>query len=267
MKEQISIEEEKYLYQSLTSMTEIGFKNKIKPKEGNKTSLTYVLKRFEGYDFSQFFTLLKGNREKLLQKEYAQFVEKHPLVELLGKFIDCGFLDEKLNFNDYPLIDLGTEILDSKTLGRLKIKEGLILRDGRLFPVNSSEAHRLGCMWLYLNGYRVEDMVRYTSDYFDGTPVFSSTSDYIERPSNEIVLFTSQAIALYNIFKAKCPTRDFCQAIQTYTDLGLIPFANPQLKIENAKVFETALGDDIFDRLKVLKEIKDEEYLMSHENS
>ncbi|MBR2909937.1 MAG: hypothetical protein IKC11_06335 [Clostridia bacterium] len=250
---------EREIYQALTGIESQGFKPKILHSEGNKIAFDDVLEYFKGADFDEFFSLLDQRKDSDTEsiKVYNDYVQEHPMIELLGKFIRAKFLDLDFNYKENYLISLGDELFEKEELRGLDIREGIILRDGGFLPVASKEAHRLGSIWLYVHGYRLETMVRYTSDYMK-EPYFSSMVDYVDMSSNAIAFSTSQAVAMCNILTAKCRRLNFQEKFCEFTDLCLMPGADSYSMINNAMKLEDVLGKDVFDAHQVITDIRQE---------
>ena len=247
------------IYQALTGIESQGFKPKILHGEGNKIPFDEVLKYFKGVDFSEFDALLDARKDSDLEsvRAYNDYVKAHPMIELLGKFIRAKFLDKDFNYKENYFVSMGDELLEKEELRGFDIREGIILRNGDFLPVPSKEAHRLGSIWLYIHGYRLENMVRYTSDYLK-EPYFSSMSDYVDMPNNTIGFSYAQAVTMCNILIAKCRNVNFKEKFCDFTDLCLMPGADSYSMINNAKKLESVLGANVFDAHEVLTDIRQE---------
>ena len=250
---------EQQIYQALTGIVTDGFKPKIMHAEGNKIPFDDVLRFYKGTDFTEFFNLLYNRRDVDSESvgRYNDYVKQHPMIELLGKFIQAKFLDHDFNYKENYLIDLGEELYDNKYLSKLDIREGIILRKGQFLPVASKEAHRLGSIWLYIHGYRLESMVRYTSNY-DKEPYFSSMSDYVDMADNAIAFTYAQGVAMCNILRAKSRCVNYQEKFSEFTDLCLMPGADSYTMMNNARKLEDVLGKDIYDSHQVIVDIRQE---------
>ena len=100
---------EQQIYQALTGIVTDGFKPKIMHAEGNKIPFDDVLRFYKGTDFTEFFNLLYNRRDVDSESvgRYNDYVKQHPMIELLGKFIQAKFLDHDFNYKENYLIDLG----------------------------------------------------------------------------------------------------------------------------------------------------------------
>lgn len=250
---------EQDIYFNLTGLESLGFKPRIFPAEGNKIGFDEVLEYYKGTDFDEFLELYRKRKDSDLQsvKAYNDYVYEHPMHELLGKFIMAGFLDHQFNYKENYFVSLGDELLEDGELAGLGIREGIILRNGDFLPVKSKEAHRLGSLWLFLHGYRLERMVRYTSDY-DGKPYFSSMRDYVYMPNNAIAVSYAQAVAMCNILKAKCNNINYQDKFCEFTDLCLMPGADSYTMMNNAQKLQEVLGSDRFNAHEVITNIRKE---------
>jgi len=158
------------------------------------------------------------------------------------------------------LINLGEEIMEYAELKDKNITEGIIFKDGNLLPIKSNSAHKIGTLWTFLNGRKVDKAVRYTSDCIHPDPIFSSLSEYVKMDDNTIKITHEQAVAMYNIYKLKSQLT-FEQVLENSADICITPTGDPAIRYENAKKFESALGKDIFDSKDVLLRLKSASYM------
>lgn len=269
------------IFKDLTTLDEmygrVIIDPQMKPKyfkpEERKEAFKEVLRQFKqnGFDelYNQFLDLY---RNKLsygykTMDNFNNFAFNHPLVAMLHMFIEQGLITRDLEYGDRAkIINLGEKILTYDELKSYKISEGIIFADGTLLRILSSEAHKIGALWMFLNGRTMSKAVRYTTDCLNPEPIFLSMGEYAVLENNEVLITTEQAYALYNIYQATCVGRNvltFEQVIQNSTDLCVTPNGNCDVRLANATKLERALGEDIFNKRKVFEELRTKRFLIT----
>jgi len=241
----------------------------FKPEERKDVFLAAI----DYYKKNNFYELQEEYKELMARKTYSnlssvQAVENfnfnHPFIVLLHLFIEQNLLTKDLEINpELRIINLGENILDFSTLKGKNITEGIIFKDGYLLPIKSNSAHKIGTLWTFLNGRKVNRAVRYTSDSIHPEPVFCSMSEYVKMPEDTILITKEQAVAMYNIHKRKSRL-SFEQVLQTSDNLCITPKGNPEIRYANAKTLQEALGVEIFNAKDVLSRLKSESFLLGN---
>lgn len=263
------------IFKDLTSLDSLqgrvvidpNYKPKFFEAEQRKEVFLAAIKHFKEHGF---YDLMEEYKTLLSNKTYSNmfsiqalenFNFNHPFVVLLYMFIEQDLLTSNLEINpNIKIINLGEEIMDYSELKDKNITEGIIFKDGNLLPIKSNSAHKIGTLWTFLNGRKVDKAVRYTSDCIHPDPIFSSLSEYVKMDDNTIKITHEQAVAMYNIYKLKSQLT-FEQVLENSADICITPTGDPAIRYENAKKFESALGKDIFDSKEILSRLKSESYL------
>lgn len=263
------------LFKELTSMDEMFGRVVIDPnyepryfkKEERSKVFKEVLDYYRKNNFETLmneFIEIKTNRTYTLYDNYNNFVFNHPLVVMLYMFIEQGLLTRDLEINkDFKLIELGDEILELTKLKDLKISEGVIFADGKLMKIKSNEAHKIAALWLLLTGRNLSKAIRYTNDCINPEPIFTSMDEYAKLGNDAIVISDQQAIAIYNIYKAKSRSSyDFYSVLANSANLCVTCDGEPNIRYANVRTLERNLGKDIFCAKDILSSLKLQSYLM-----
>lgn len=190
--------------------------------------------------------------------EYNNFTFNHPMIVMLTMFIEQGLLTNDLKINSHVRKEyLGKEIYDRKKARELKIDEGIIFADGTLLKIESKEAHKLGSLWMFLNGRNLKKAIRYTDDCLNPEPIFTTLNEYANIGTDGILLTREQAVAIFNIHLAKSRAHvSFEHIVRGSKDLCISIEGNPEIRYENAKTLENALGKDVFNRREILEQLR-----------
>ena len=184
--------------------------------------------------------------------------KKMDMIVMIRMFIEQGLLTSELQINsDVKKLYLGKEVLDRQTARELKVDEGIIFADGTLLKIDSKEAHKIGALWLFLNGRKLRKAIRYTDDCIHPEPIFTSLKEYADIEADEIVLTKEQATAIYNIHLSKSRAKvSFYDIVAGSKSLCITSNGNPETRLANAKMLERVLGRDVFDYKEVLEQLR-----------
>lgn len=243
---------------------------KIMPKhfkpEDRKEVFEQALKyyRENGFDelYEEYIMLMreKSYTNMISVDRYNNFTFNHPFIVMLYMFIEQKLLTKNLEYNsDKKLIRLGEGILPVTELKNMNISEGIIFADGTLMPIKSAEAHKIGSLWMLLNGKKIHKAIRYTTDCINPEPIFTSMSEYVKMDEGTVVITKSQASAIYNIHKLKS-TKSFIDVLLNSEDLCITPTGDPSIRWSNAKALEAVLGSEVFNAQEVVKDLKLQSY-------
>lgn len=260
------------LFKDLTSLDKMfGFvtiDTKYEPqnfkKEDRQKVFLNVLDYYRDNDFSDLmdeYIKLKGSKSYSNYQSvemYNNFVFNHPMVVMLEMFIEQGLLTSDLKINSHvKKISLGEEVLNRSEAKKLQIEEGVIFTDGTLLKIESKEAHKIGALWLFLNGRKLEKAIRYTDDCIHPEPIFTSMNEYANIGKGEIRLTKQQSVALYNVHMAKSRSNvSFEHVLEMSTDLCISWDGNPEVRYHNVKTLECVLGEVIFNAKQELENLR-----------
>lgn len=260
------------LFKDLTSLDKmIGFVT-IDPnyepqnfkKEDRKEVFLQMLKHYRENGFEELMhqyikiRSLKSYTNFKSVEEYNSFVFNHPMIVMLTMFVEQNLLTENLEINSAARkVFLGDEIYDRTKARNLKIDEGIIFADGTLLKIKSKEAHKLGALWMFLNGRRLGKAIRYTDDCVHPEPIFTSLNEYAKLSTCDVTITKEQARAMYNIHLAKSGAKvPFVDIVRGSKDLCISIDGNPSVRYDNAKTLESALGKDVFNAKEILEQLR-----------
>ena len=238
------------------------------PKYFNKEErLEVFLKLLDYYRENNFDELQEEYLQVVANKSYSNmssiemynnFVFNHPMIVMLRMFIEQGLLTSDLKINSHvKKISLGEKIFERKSARELKIDEGVIFADGTLLKIDSKEAHKLGALWMFLNGRNLKKAIRYTDDCVHPEPIYTSMNEYADLGTNDVYITKQQAIALFNIHLAKSRSCvDFEHIIRNSKDLCITIEGTPEVRYENVKTLEKALGKEVFNAKNMLEQLR-----------
>lgn len=242
----------------------------FKPEE-RKEAFLEVLKQFKE---NGFYELYDEYCEILKHKTYSSFKNmdrfknftfNHPLVVMLHMFIEQGLLTKDLEYGDQmKCVNLGEKVYSKEELEQLSVSEGIIFADGTLLRIFSNEAHKIGALWMFLNGRRLFKAIRFTTDCINPEPIFLSMGEYAKLDSNNVKISEEQAYAIYNIYRSislKKRCKPFLDVLETSTDLCITSNTDAQIRYSNAKTLQRCLGEEIFNAKEVLEDLKFRDYL------
>lgn len=260
------------LFKDLTSLDKIYGCVTIDPsyeptnfkKDDRATVFKELLEYYKNHEFKElqieYFKLLsqKSYTNYRSIEMFNSFVFNHPMIVLITMFIEQGLLTMDLDINSHvKKLALGNSVFERTQARELKIEEGVIFADGTLLKIESKEAHKIGALWLFLNGKKLHKAIRYTDDCINPEPIFTSLNEYAELKSSDIVLTKEQAVAIYNIHLSRSRTHiGFEQILKGSKDLSITADGNPEVRYENVKTLERVLGKEVFCARELLEEFR-----------
>jgi len=267
------------IFKELTTLDEMFGRVIIDPSikptlfkaEERKEAFLEVLKQFKENGFYELYDEYceilehKTYRTFSNMNKFNNFTFNHPLVVMLHMFIEQGLLTKDLEYGEnMKCINLGEKIMTKQELEDVRVSEGILFADGTLLRIFSNEAHKIGALWMFLNGRRLFKAIRYTTDCINPEPIFLGMGEYAKLNDNHVSISYEQAFAIYNIYRAiaiKHKVKPFLDVLETSTDLCITSNTDAQIRYRNARVLQNCLGEEIFNAREVLEDLKFRDYL------